>query len=74
MIYQCENCNKEYKTKDGLRIHINLKHSAVQSLKCAKCDKHFLHKNLLKNHLRQVHPSKLHSCTFCGSSFKARFI
>ncbi len=57
--------------KDSLRGHIKLKHSAIESLQCAKCDKHFENKNSLKRHLHNVHPSKLHSCTFCGSSFKA---
>ncbi len=71
MVYKCEDCDKEYKTKDGLRIHINLKHSRVQSLQCVKCDKHFLHKYSLTQHLYNVHPSRLHSCAFCGSSFKA---
>ncbi len=71
MVYKCENCDKVYKTKDFLRGHIKLKHSAIKSLQCAKCDKHFENKNSLKRHLYNVHPSKLHSCTFCGSSFKA---
>ncbi len=72
MVYKCDDCEKEYKTKDGLRVHIEIKHStSVQSLQCVKCDKHFLNKHSLKNHLRRVHPSLLHSCTLCGSSFKA---
>ncbi len=71
MVYQYSNCNREYKTKRILRVHIKLKHSSAQSLQCVKCDKHFLNKRSLKEHVRQVHPSKLHSCPFCGSSFKA---
>jgi uncharacterized C2H2 Zn-finger protein len=71
MVYKCENCDKVYKRKDSLRDHIKLKHSKVQSLKCVKCDKHFLNKRSLTQHLYKVHPTKLHSCTFCVSSFKA---
>ncbi len=71
MVYQCENCNKLYKTKDGLRQHIKIKHSTVQSLQCVKCDKYFVNKYLLKEHLYKTHPTKLHACTFCESSFKA---
>ncbi len=71
MVYKCKNCDKIYKTKDGLRVHIKFKHSKIESLQCVKCGKHFVNKYSLKNHLRHVHPSKLHSCTFCGSSFKA---
>jgi KRAB domain-containing zinc finger protein len=70
MVYNCSNCNKVYKTKKCLEEHINVKHSKVQSSKCEKCDKYFENKFSLKRHLYNVHPSKLHSCTFCGSSFK----
>ncbi len=71
MVYKCEDCNKEYKMKDGLQAHIEIIHSRIHSFQCVKCDKYFQNKYSLKNHLYQVHPSKLHSCTFCGSSFKA---
>jgi hypothetical protein len=71
MVYKCDYCDEVYKTKDSLRKHTEFKHSAVQSLQCVKCVKHFLNKYSLKNHLYRVHPSQLHSCTFCGSSFKA---
>ncbi len=40
MVYECENCDKVYKTKDCLRVHIKLKHVAIELLQCAKCDKH----------------------------------
>ncbi len=71
MVYHCKNCEKEFITKDTLREHINFKHSKIESLQCVKCGKHFVNKYSLNKHVRQVHPSKLHSCTFCGSSFKA---
>ncbi len=71
MVYQCENCDKIYKTKDSLRIHIKIKHSTAESKQCIKCDKHFSNKWSLNDHVRQAHQYKLHSCTFCGSSFKA---
>ncbi len=71
MVYKCDDCDKEYKYKDGLRQHIDFKHSRIESLQCVKCDKHFVNKLSLNTHVRQAHPSKLHSCPFCGSSFKA---
>ncbi len=71
MVYRCEDCDKLCKTKVSLRQHNNLKHSKSQPIKCVKCDKHFSNKLSLKQHLYGVHPSKLHSCTFCGLSFKA---
>ena len=72
MFYKCEDCDITYKTKKSLREHIKIKHSAIESLECSKCNKHFLNKLSLNKHLYRVHPSKLHSCTFCGSSFKVR--
>jgi hypothetical protein len=74
MVYQCEKCNKLYKTNKCLRQHIQIKHSRIESLQCVKCDKHFSNKLSLKQHVYSVHPSKLHSCSFCGSSFKASWI
>ncbi len=71
MDYKCDDCTKIYTTKNALRQHIKIKHSTIQSLQCVKCDKHFLNNRSLNKHLYKVHPSKLHSCTFCGSSFKA---
>jgi hypothetical protein len=71
MVYKCDDCAKVCKTKKYLGEHIKIKHSTVQSLQCTKCDKYFLNNLSLYKHLRQVHPSKLHSCTFCGSGFKA---
>ncbi len=71
MVYKCENCDKIYKTDDGLQEDITIKHSRIQSLQCDKCDKYFVNKYSLKQHLYRSHPSKLHSCSFCGSSFRA---
>ncbi len=71
MIYKCD---KTYKKKNYLQQHIKLKHSKVEPLQCLKCDKHFVNKYSLGNHVRLVHPSKLLTCTFCRSSFKASII
>ncbi len=74
MFYNCDNCDKIYKTKKSLRKHIKIKHSTIESLQCVKCDKHFPNQYSLKRHLYRSHPSKLHSCPFCGSSFKASLV
>ncbi len=71
MVYKCDNCDKLCKTKVSLRQHNKLKHSKNQLIKCVKCNKYFPNKLSLKKHLYNVHPSKLHSCSFCGSSYKA---
>ncbi len=71
MVYKCEDCDKEYKKKEGLQAHIKIIHSRIKSLQCIKCDKYFVNKYKFKKHIYRVHPSKLYSCSFCGSSFKA---
>jgi hypothetical protein len=71
MVYKCENCNNDYKTKKSLRAHIKIKHSRIESLRCEKCDKYFVNQYKLRHHLYKTHPSKLHFCSFCGSYFKA---
>jgi uncharacterized Zn-finger protein len=69
MVYGCNDCDKKYKTKASLQEHIKLKNSKVHSSQCEKCDKQFLNNGSLKRHLNDTRPSKLHSCTYCESSF-----
>ncbi len=72
MVYKCGDCDKDYEKKEYLQQHIRLKHPrSVKSVQCVKCDKYFVTKYSLNKHLYNAHPSKLHSCSFCGSIFKA---
>jgi hypothetical protein len=64
MIYKCDDCDREYKTK--ARQHINFKHSKVQSLQCLKCDKHFLNTYSLQQHIYKVHPNLFTLVHFVG--------
>ena len=41
-IFQCSNCNGEFKSKNNLEVHIAKKHDRKKLRKCAHCGSAFI--------------------------------
>ena len=52
--YNCDNCDKTYKTTSGLKQHQNAEHEFVE-ITCEECDKKFRNNRLLKIHIKNTH-------------------
>ena len=57
--HKCDNCDKIYKTKYALRIHIRLAHRRIEReyhFKCEKCSKAFKFASQLRFHFSHQCP------------------
>uniref|UniRef100_A0A182Q561 Protein krueppel n=1 Tax=Anopheles farauti TaxID=69004 RepID=A0A182Q561_9DIPT len=67
--FQCTECEKSFKRKDYLLIHIRT-HTGERRYKCDLCSSAFVHPSNLITH-RKLHSSERpYQCTLCGSTFK----
>ncbi|XP_065367482.1 transcription factor grauzone-like [Calliphora vicina] len=74
---ECDICGKSLSTESSLKMH-KLMHDAENNEKipCKQCDKSYLSKYSLANHIRAVHLKSYHKiCDLCGASIsgKSRF-
>ena len=73
--YACNfnECEASYKTKTGLKKHIDSKHLNLKPFKCAECSYSFSEKGGLTKHTNRVHLNlKPFECTECQSSFSQK--
>lgn len=67
-IHECSFCQKRYRTRNCLLVHMK-DHTGENKGLCDICGKTFLRKNALKIHKRMHTGVKPYSCKFCGKSF-----
>jgi Zinc finger, C2H2 type len=60
----CHICDKNFKSKFALKTHNALKHEPG-NFECTKCDKKFVFKPHLENHILSEHSEKV-TCHVCG--------
>ena len=68
----CKNCNKKYKSKNGLKNHLCAKHKEKNTRKplvCKNCSKSFFDKKTFNNHMRLYHEKLRLTCRRCGAEF-----
>ena len=67
---ECEKCDKKFKSRQNLRIHIKTTHDQIKDAMCSACGKAFSRQELLKLHTQRVHEGRRdHKCDKCGKSF-----
>ncbi|XP_045782950.1 uncharacterized protein PF11_0213-like isoform X2 [Maniola jurtina] len=75
-LYQCTACDKSYKTKSVLKMHIAEVHMAVdiKTMPCSECGKMFKCLKTLNNHVRLSH-LKLYKCKceICGITLSNKY-
>ena len=69
--FECQVCNKRYKTKNNLKYH--LKTHAADVHVCTLCTRLFKSDQSLKEHKVKYH-SKSELCTVCGKFFTSKSI
>ena len=67
-----KNCNKKYKSENGLKHHLCAKHkekSTKKPLVCKNCSKSFFDKQTCDNHMELYHEKPRLTCRRCGAEF-----
>ncbi|XP_053696779.1 zinc finger protein 62 homolog [Sabethes cyaneus] len=64
----CEKCNAVFRSREGRRVHMILKHSAGPTYRCQECPMIFARKANLRLHMT-THGVRPHVCSVCGKSF-----
>ena len=62
--YRCESCNRNYKSRKGLRLHNKNIHE-TEGLPCSKCEFRARSEEQLTNHNQRVHEGLKYSCELC---------
>jgi DNA-directed RNA polymerase subunit RPC12/RpoP len=70
----CRLCGKEFKTKRGLEMHTDARHSDKE-VKCNVCHKKFSALSNLRKHVKVVHEAvRQFVCGDCGRQFKNKAV
>lgn len=72
--YQCQQCDKRYKTPGALLTHVRYTHEDKRPFPCNVCFKAFHTKVILQNHMRTHTGERPFSCTVCGRAFGSKSI
>ena len=68
---KCEICDKEFKNKNGLRVHFKNAHNFLREHQCNVCQKVFQMRSQLSLHLKIVHDFVTeHHCNICQKVFQ----
>ena len=72
--FTCNQCDKIFSHRSGLRRHMKMSHGTGNRYKCSTCNKEFLRKDVLNRHMkvhenRKVEPMELDRGMACEGSF-----
>ncbi|XP_039962711.1 zinc finger protein 615-like isoform X1 [Bactrocera tryoni] len=68
----CEICSKRFSTKHYLRLHMEVHRNVRQLHQCNYCDKMYVSKIALDNHIR-LHKGETIKCDECGKQFVRQY-
>ena len=66
----CDQCGKPFKTKHGLKLHVNSKHLNIFRFKCSVCSAQFNMKSAFQGHLATHRKELKAKCSECGAEFQ----
>lgn len=64
-VYPCDSCDKQFKSKAGLRRHTIIKHTVGYRYSCDQCNSKFKHKEYYSIHMK-THTTAPCICDICG--------
>ena len=68
--HKCESCDKSFKSRKNLNMHIHTVHEGQKDYKCESCSKSFTQGHNLKNHIQKIHEvGNYNKCEYCSKSF-----
>ena len=69
-VHKCETCDKIFKQKCHLLLHVEVAHEKKRPFQCPNCDKRYSTKALMKAHNNTIH-EKLYivRCEVCDKGF-----
>ncbi|XP_038206195.1 zinc finger protein 2-like [Zerene cesonia] len=69
-VFQCDHCNKKFKTKPAIKRHLSI-HDKLTSYSCSQCNKYFSNHIYLAAHAKRQHPNwNIHfMCNICDKAF-----
>lgn len=68
----CEVCEKPFKSKKTLAVHLKVVHEGKKAYSCNKCEAIFARKDYLKTHLRSHNGEKPFQCVKCNKNFRQK--
>ena len=69
--HKCDQCEKSFTQRSGLKNHLNFVHKKLRLFKCEKCDKSFANLAILNQHVKKIHENKSFACDECTNVFKS---
>ena len=66
--FRCDDCDSEYKSRDGLNRHIKAIHEGIR-YKCHNCNFLATNRAKLNHHIRSVQKGISYLCNDCGAKF-----
>ena len=72
--FQCDKCEKTFKSKPTLRNHFIFHHGEKTIVKCKfeSCERTFSNKIQMNTHFNYFHAKEAFVCDSCGKAFKAK--
>lgn len=68
IVYQCEYCEKQFKSRDKVRIHTKI-HTEERAFTCDICDARYRRREHLVRHYRAHTNERPYQCLECGKSY-----
>lgn len=69
--YNCDVCDAKFRSKGGMNGHKVTKHKRNQGFECQICEQKFVRKDVLANHIRNIHEKVRFDCKHCDAKLNS---